>query len=308
MRQFLRDTPQVASFTIVFSVIMAIMIATAIMDGVNYADSDRPVIAEAHTIVPQSLALPAGATGIFTTERFTEWDSASPPQVAWLAYGSPDVANIEILNPAGDPSSARIFVHTNSAATPGTFDFEIVATSKQREWRGELEIQILPCVETIEAGSHQADDEVYTRSGGPTSTVVGLGSPPMVFCTSDIPRQLRLEVQSATDQFGTVLDHFAAEMIFYQIWNWPPDTNTMRLSGHIAPDTAPLVRCKGGVIEWDIAPGVYRLFFPQHQFLQGTTTPWQFYPEVSVAYTLQIEPRTEPGPAACVIGGNDPEG
>ncbi len=42
-----------------------------------------------------------------------------------------------------------------------------------------------------------------------------------------------------------------------------------------------------GTLTWAITPGVYLLYFPQHQFREGPPKLGELYPNISVTYRVQ---------------------
>jgi hypothetical protein len=233
------------------------------------------------------LGLPAGASARYTISVLPGWEGDAPPD--WSVEGLPPGVTAQFLTGWGHPAEGPLQIDTPGSLPEGTYTFEVSAAAPDKTWRARATLEILPCRESVETGSFarsMATDAITHTRGGPSTLTYGIISPPMQFCAAATARSLRVTIESATSETDAPLDA-PPGFVLYRSLAWPAG-DIAPIGGYV-PNVSAVAESDGGTLTWEIAPGVYLLYFPESGFLTPNAQPFALYPEVSVAYRVEID-------------------
>lgn len=279
--------------TIASVVLLAVLLGLACrISGVwNATDQETPIPAATDEspfrLVPDRLAVPSGAVARFDVSR-TQTNLAV--SFDWSIGGLPPGADAEFSTGIGFPVDGVLMIRTAGSTPPGTYPVAITLSTDASRWSQLIALDVTPCEENVQMGTFVTTTRVAHLVGGPSTLTYGNGSPVLVFCESETPRRLIVQVESVTDDQGKIWPGTDATLTLYRLLDWPLPGEISEIVTENRDDrnAENVEAADEGVLMWDITPGVYFVYFPQDQFQDASPAIGEFDPGISVTYHLDV--------------------
>jgi len=239
-------------------------------------------------LAPNRLTLPMGAVARFDVLRTETLLNAS---FEWSIEGLPSGASAEFSTGIGYPVDGVLLIRTSGTSPPGIYPLGVTLSSDEHTWSEEITLELTPCQEMVQTGTFVTQTGVAQLAGGPSTLVYGNGSYVMVFCASTTARRLTVRVQSATNQQGEPWTGTDAALTLFRLLDWPPPDAITEIVTENRDDrnVESVATGDDGILSWDITPGVFFIYFPQHQFRETPSEIARFSPAISVTYHIDVE-------------------
>ena len=238
-------------------------------------------------LAPDRLSVQVGAVARFDV---LGTQTALNTAFAWSIKGLPPGADAEVSTAIGYPVDGVLLIRTTGSSPSGIFPLEVVLSAGERTWSQSITLELTPCEETIRTGTFVTQTRVAQLAGGPSTLTYGNGSHVLVFCEGETPRRLIVHVESATNDQGATWTGPDASLTLYRLLEWPPPSEISEIvTGNRDDRNAERVAMSDdGSLAWDITPGAFFIYFPQHQFRGAQSAIGEFEADISVTYLLDV--------------------
>lgn len=279
--------------TIASVVVLAVLLGLACrISGVwNATEQETPIpaatVESPFKLAPDRLDVPVGAVARLDVSR-TQTNLAV--SFDWSIDGLPPGAEAEFSTGTGYPVDGVLLIRTAGSTPPGTYPLEVTLSTDASSWSQLIVLEVTSCEENVQTGTFVTKTRVVHLAGGPSTLTYGNGSPMLVFCESETPRRLIVRVESVTDDQGETWPRTDATLTLYRLLDWPlPDEISEIVTENRDDRNAESVAAgEDGVLTWDITPGAFVIYFPQHQFQDTPSAVGEFDADISVTYRLDV--------------------
>jgi hypothetical protein len=273
--------------------VLAVVLGLGCRVSSVWDSTDRDIPTAAATVespfklAPDRLVVPVGAVARFNVLKTQMVFNTS---FEWFINGLPPSASAEFSTGIGYPVDGVLLIRTAGSSPPGIYPLKVTLSTDERTWSQWITLEVTSCEEIIQTGTFITQNRIARRAGGPSTLAYGNGSPVLVFCDNETPRRLIVHVESATNDQGKIWTGMEAALTLYRMLEWPlPSEISEIVTGNRDDQNVESVAVgEDGQLTWDITPGAYFIYFPQHQFQDVSSAIGEFDPDISVTYRLDV--------------------
>jgi hypothetical protein len=238
-------------------------------------------------LAPDRLVVPGGAVARFNVLK-TRTVLNTPFE--WSISGLPPDADAEYSTNIGYPVDGVLLIRTAGSSPPDIYPLNVTLSTDELTWSQLITLELTPCEEMVQTGTFLTKTRVAQLAGGPSTLTYGNGSPVLVFCGSEAPRRLIVHVESATNEQGALWTGTGGTLALYRLLEWPLPSEISEIVTENRDDrnVERVAMSDDGQLMWDIMPGAFFIYFPQHQFQDAQSVIGEFDPDISVAYRLDV--------------------